>query len=86
MAGGKLLYADVLPFVNGERNERGFPFVKQDCLRLPGAFFGASVIERLIPVQRAYNAVRNRKHEFLNRLSMGVLTVEDGSIDTEELS
>ncbi len=86
VAGGKLLYADVLPFVNGERGERGFPFVKQDCLRLPGAFFGASVIDRLIPVQRAYNAVRNRKHEFLNRLSMGVLTVEDGSIDVDELS
>jgi len=44
------------------------------------------VIDRLIPVQRAYNAVRNRKHEFLNRLSMGILTVEDGSIDTDELS
>lgn len=86
VAGGKLLYADVLPFVNGERNERAFPFVKQDCLRLPGAFFGTSVIDRLIPVQRAYNAVRNRKHEFLNRLSMGVLTVEDGSIDVDELS
>ncbi len=86
VAGGKLLYSDVLPFVNGERGERGFPFVKQDCLRLPGAFFGMSVIDRLIPVQRAYNAVRNRKHEFLNRLSMGVLTVEDGSIDTDDLS
>ncbi|MBQ7323974.1 MAG: hypothetical protein IJW96_05360 [Clostridia bacterium] len=86
VAGGKLLFSGVLPFVNGERNVRGFPFVKQDCMRLPGAFFGCSVIERLIPVQRAYNAVRNRKHEFLNRLSMGVLTVEDGSIDTDELS
>ncbi len=86
VAGGKLLYTGGLPFVNGERNERGFPFVKQDCLRLPGAFFGTSVIDRLIPVQRAYNAVRNRKHEFLNRLSMGVLTVEDGSIDVDELS
>lgn len=86
VAGGKLLYSDVLPFVNGERNERGFPFVKQDCLRLPGAFFGVSIIDRLIPVQRAYNAVKNRKYEFLNRLSMGVLTVEDGSIDTDELS
>ena len=86
VAGGKLLYTDVLPFVNGERNERGFPFVKQDCMRLPGAFFGSSIIDRLIPVQRAYNAVRNRKHEFLNRLSMGVLTVEDGSIDVDELS
>lgn len=86
VAGGKLLYAGELPLINGERNERGFPFVKQDCIRLPGAFFGSSVIDRLIPVQRAYNAVRNRKHEFLNRLSMGVLTVEDGSVDTDELS
>lgn len=39
----------------------------------------------MIPVQRAYNAVKNRKHEFLNRLTMGVLAVEDGSVDTEEL-
>ena len=86
VAGGKLLYAGALPFINGERNERGFPFVKQDCLRLPGAFFASSVIDRLIPVQRAYNAVRNRKHEFLNRLSMGVMLVEDGAVDTDELS
>ncbi len=86
VAGGKLLYEGSLPYKNEERGERGFPFVKQDCTRLPGAFFGCSVIDRLIPVQRAYNAVRNRKHEFLNRLSMGVLTVEDGSVDTEELT
>ena len=86
VAGGKLLYEGALPYINGERGERTFPFVKQDCLRLPGAFFSSSVIDRLIPVQRAYNAVRNRKHEFLNRVSMGVLTVEDGSVDTDELS
>ncbi len=86
VAEGKLLYQGGLPYVNGERGERGFPFVKQDSMRLPGAFFGGSVIDRLIPVQRAYNAVRNRKHEFLNRLSMGVLTVEDGSVDTDELA
>ena len=86
VAQGKLLYEGSLPYKNGARGERTFPFVKQDCLRLPGAFFASSVIDRLIPVQRAYNAVRNRKHEFLNRLSMGVLTVEDGSVDTDELS
>ena len=40
----------------------------------------------MIPLQRAYNAVRNRKHEFLNRLSTGVLAVEDGSLDAEELA
>lgn len=86
VAGGKLLYSGALPYINGEKSERVFPFVKQDCMRLPGAFFGYSIIDRLIPVQRAYNAVRNRKHEFLNRLSMGILTVEDGSVDTDELA
>lgn len=86
VADGKLLYSGGLPFVNGERGMRTFPFVKQDCLRMPAAFFGGSIVDRLIPVQRAYNAVRNRKHEFLNRISMGVLTVEDGSVDTDELT
>ena len=86
VAGGKLVYAGPLPYKNGERGERTFPFIKQDSLRLPGSFFATSIVDRLIPVQRAYNAVRNRKHEFLNRLSMGVLTVEDGSVDTDELA
>ncbi len=86
VAEGVLLYEGPLPYKNGVRGERGFPFVKQDSMRLPGAFFASSVIDRLIPIQRAYNAVRNRKHEFLNRLSMGVLTVEDGSIDTDDLA
>lgn len=86
VAGGELLYSGPLPYINGERGERGIPFVKQDCMRLPGAFFGVSVVDRLIPLQRAYNAVRNRKHEFLNRLSVGVLAVEDGSVDTDALA
>ena len=86
VAGKTLLFEGVLPYKNRERGERGLPFVKQDCLKLPGAFFGSSIVDRLIPVQRAYNAVRNRKHEFMNRLSLGVLTVEDGSIDTDDLA
>ena len=86
VAGDELVYEGSLPYFCGERNERSFPFVKQDCLRLPGAFFGQCMINRLIPLQRAYNAVRNRKHEFLNRLSMGIVAVEDGSIDCDELS
>lgn len=86
VAGGELLYSGPLPYLNADRDERGLPFVKQDCVRLPGAFFGTSIVDRLIPVQRAYNAVRNRKHEFLNRVAMGVLTVEDGAVDTDELT
>lgn len=86
VAGGKLLYYGELPYKNGVNGQRSYPFVKQDALSQAGSFFGASIIERLIPVQRAFNAVKNRKHEFLNRLSMGVMTVEDGAIDTDELA
>lgn len=86
IAGGKLLQSIPLPYVNGEKGERTYPFIKQDCISVSGSFFGLSIIERLIPLQRAYNAVKNRKHEFLNRLSMGIMTVEDGSIDVEDLA
>ena len=85
VAGDKLLYEGDLPYVNLENEQRGFPFVKQQSLVLAGRFFGVSVIDRLIPIQRAFNAVKNRKHEFLNRLSMGVMTVEDGSVDIDDL-
>ncbi len=85
VAGGQLLYEGELPYLCDKRCERGFPFVKQDCIRLPGAFFASSIIDRLIPVQRAYNAVRNRKHEFLNRIASGVFAVEDGSVDIDAL-
>ncbi len=85
VAGDKLLYDDKLPYINESFTRRGFPFVMQCANRLPGVFWGNSVIERCIPVQRAYNAVKNRKSEFLDRLSMGVVAVEDGSVDTDIL-
>jgi len=81
----KLLYIGELPYINSENGKRTYPFIKQISNRVPGCFWGSSIIERMIPVQRAYNAVKNRKHEFLNRISMGVLTVEDGSLDMENL-
>lgn len=85
VAGGKLLFDGELPYLNDELGGRTFPFVKQISNYMPGSFFGVSVVDRLIPVQRAYNAVRNRKHEFFNRAVMNVLAVEDGSVNTDEL-
>ena len=85
VAGDTLLYNGDLPYENGEDGQRDFPFVRQTALLYAGNFFGTSMIERLIPLQRAYNAVKNRKHELLNRLANGVLTVEDGSVDTDDL-
>ena len=81
----KLLFEGDLPYVNMFDSKRGFPFIRQVSIESPGCFWGTSIIERIIPIQRAYNAVKNRKHEFINRISMGVLTVEDGSVDTENL-
>lgn len=73
-----LVYSGDLPF--GE-----YPFIKQVSGLNLGSFWGVSVIERCIPVQRAYNAVKNRKLEYLSRLSSGVLAVEEGSVDLDEL-
>ncbi len=86
VAGDKLLYYGELPYGNGKNGTRGYPFIRQLSVPTAGRFFGTSIIERLIPVQRAYNAVKNRKHEFLNRLSMGIMKVEDGSMDVDDLT
>lgn len=85
VAGDKLVHLSELPYLNGNEGERSFPFIKQTCIEHPGCFWGSSIIERLIPIQRSFNTLKNRKHEFMNRLSMGVLTVEDGSVDMDNL-
>ena len=85
VAGEKLLFDGDLPYLNDELGGRTFPFIKQISNYMPGSFFGVSVVDRLIPLQRAYNAVRNRKHEYFNRSVMNVLAVEDGSVDTDSL-
>lgn len=86
VAGGNLLYDGELPYINGTDGARSYPFIKQISQPVAGNFFGSSVVERLIPIQRAYNAVKNRKHEYLNRISMGTVAVEDGSVDVDEIA
>ncbi len=85
IAGEKLLFDGDLPYLNGDMGSRTFPFVKQVSNHFPASFFGVSVVDRLIPLQRAYNAVKNRKHEYFNRSVLNVLAVEDGSVDTDAL-
>lgn len=85
VAGDNLVFDGELPYVNGVDGKRDFPFVRQICNEEVGNFWGVSMISRLIPIQRAYNAVKNRKHEYINRLTLGVLAVEDGSVDIENL-
>jgi len=83
VSGGKLLYQGPLPYPVGEDNKPALPFTKVDCIKRAGVFWGKTVCERLIPIQRRYNALRNRKAEYLNRAAIGQWLVEDGSVDEE---
>jgi hypothetical protein len=85
IAGNKLVYDGDLPYSVADKEKRGYPFIRQISNSQIGSFWGVSIIERCIPVQRAYNSLKNRKHEFIARLSAGVLAVEDGSVDTDNL-
>ncbi len=85
VVGDKLVFDGDLPFITKEDGKRGFPFIRQISCAQVGMFWGSSVVERCIPIQRAYNAIKNRKHEYLARLTGGVLAVEDGSVDIDNL-
>jgi len=81
----KLLYDGDLPYKASTEDSLIYPFVKQISNKQLSCFWGSSVIERCIPIQRAYNALKNKKHEYISRLASGVLTVEDGSVDIDNL-
>lgn len=85
VVGDKLAHYGGLPYAVDSNGKLGLPFVKQSALNNVASFFGTTVIERIIPLQRSYNAIKNRKHEFLNRIAMGIMTVEEGAIDIESL-
>lgn len=78
VAGDRLVFDGDMPYDT-------YPFVKQVSNEQVGGFWGVSVVERCIPIQRAYNAIKNRKLECISRLCGGVLAVEDGSVDVDEL-
>ncbi len=60
------------------------PIVQTVCIEVAGQFFGKSAIERMIPIQRAYNGCVNRIHEYIKRIAIGSYIAEEGSIDIEE--
>ena len=72
-----LVYYGPLPY--GE-----IPVVQIKCREIPGQFYGRSVIEDLIPLQKEYNDCKNRLHEHIKCTSIGNLAFEEGSIDVDE--
>ena len=81
----ELVYYGELPYKVGECGKKCYPLVKLVAIKKAGSFFGTTVYERMLPVQRAYNAVKNRKHDYLNRAVIGAHTYEKGSIDEDRL-
>ena len=73
----ELVYYGNLPYSR-------IPLIQSVCREVAGQFFGKSVIEDLIPRQRAYNGCLNRIHEYIKRIAIGNLSVQEGSIDIEE--
>lgn len=85
IVGDTCVHIGVLPYKVGKFYRRGYPFVHQQCLKTPGVLWGTSVVERCIPVQRDYNAVRNRINEYIARMTIGNMIVEQGSLVDEDV-
>lgn len=83
VASGKTLHVGELPYKVGKDDERDFPFSLSRSIKKPGQFWGVSVIERLIPIQRRYNALRNRKAEYLNLVAIGQWYEPEGGLDED---
>ena len=78
-----LFYYDKLPDRIGENGEYILPFDVQQAVKTD-AFFGTSVIQRMIPIQIKYNSLKNRVQDFINRVSIGVLNAEENSLVDED--
>lgn len=74
------VHLGTLPYKCGKFYRRAYPFVHQKCLDNPGILWGSTVVERCIPIQRDYNAVRNRINEYMARMTIGNMVVEQGAL------
>ncbi|MCI8331336.1 MAG: hypothetical protein HFE78_00705 [Clostridiales bacterium] len=78
IAAGRLVYYDRLPFSR-------IPLTIFRAKEAAGQFYGTSVIEELIPLQRAYNGCKNKIHDYITTLAANSFLVEEGSVDVEAM-
>lgn len=80
----KPVYDGELPFINEKYSERRLPFDIQKDIPRAGYFWGTCRLDRAIPIQRRYNAIKNRIAEFMNRTAIGVWAIHSSSDKLEE--
>lgn len=73
----KIAYYGDLPY-------HKIPLIQTLCIEVAGQFFGKSVIESLIPLQKSFNGCISRLHEYIKRIAIQGHYIEEGSIDIEE--
>jgi hypothetical protein len=78
----RLLHYGPIPDAMGENGEYMLPFDVQQSMRTDG-FFGRSVVDRLLPIQQNINDLNNRIQDYMNRIAIGIVTVEEGAIDAD---
>ena len=83
VAGTKTLHVGPMPYMIGEYGEPDIPFIRFVSIDHPGCFWGKTITERCIPIQRRYNALRNRIAEYLNRVAIGQWYNPDGCLDED---
>ena len=71
------VYNRILPTIEILKAKYG-DLVTDDLLYKEDGF-----VSRMVPVQRAYNALMNRQMEMVNRIGANTLIVEDGSVDID---
>lgn len=78
VAGDTLVHYGPLPYDE-------IPIVAVKCREVAGQFFGRSVIQDLIPLQRAYNGCKNKIHDYIKTLAANPMLVPEGSVADLEL-
>ncbi len=78
-AGDTLIYSGILPYEE-------YPLVSMKAMYVTGQFFGRSVIETMIPLQRSYNGIKNRINDYINRSACGQILIEEGSVDADDIT
>jgi hypothetical protein len=76
----KVLWDDVLPFVNGSNNLRKIPFDFVALQTVPHHTVGITVYQQIIPIQETYNAIKNRYLEYVNHIAIGQMYYWEGSL------
>lgn len=72
-------------FSYGALPYKEIPIVAVKDQIVEGQFFGKSVIQDLIPYQRAYNGVKNKIHDYIQTVAANPIAVAEGSTDVDDL-